>query len=109
MIARQVKRLAHWARACPENFAPQHLIALAEQARVAGADDIASARFDQAIAVARRHDAVKREALALELAARHSAAIGDAEQASARLAEAIDAYQRWGAEARVLHLRARQA
>jgi predicted ATPase len=108
-IARQVKRLAHWARACPENFAAHHLIACAEQARAAGEYEVASADFDQAIAVARRHGAVKREALALELSARHSAAIGDVEQASARLGQAIEAYRRWGAEARVLHLRAGQA
>jgi hypothetical protein len=47
---------------------------------------------------------VKREALALELAARHSAALGETEKARSRVAEAIDAYRRWGAEARVAHL-----
>jgi len=103
-IARRIKRLARWARACPENFEAQYLIACAEQARVAGDDDAASAGFDAAIASARRHGAVKREALALELAARHSAALGEAEKASSLLAEAVDAYRRWGAEARVAHL-----
>lgn len=103
-IARRIKRLARWARACPENFEAQYMIACAEQARVAGDDDAASASFEAAITSARRHGAVKREALALELAARHSAALGETEKASSRLAEAIDAYRRWGAEARVAHL-----
>lgn len=103
-IARRLKRLARWARACPANFEAQYLIACAEKARVAGDHAAASAAFDAAIASARRHGAVKREALALELAARHSAALGEAEQARARLAEAIDAYRRWGANARVAYL-----
>jgi predicted ATPase/serine/threonine protein kinase len=104
-MARRIKRLARWARACPENFEAQYLIACAEQARVAGDDDTACAKFEAAIVSARRHDAVKREALALELAARHSRALGETGKASAQLAEAIDAYRRWGAEARVDHLR----
>src|SRR5690606_22190713 len=69
-IARRLKRLARWARACPANFEAQYLIACAEKARVAGDHAAASAAFDAAIASARRHGAVKREALALELAAR---------------------------------------
>ncbi len=103
-IARRIKRLARWARACPANFEAQYLSACAEQARVAGDHAAASAGFDAAIAAARRHGAVKREALALELAARHSAARGETDKARAQLAEAIDAYRRWGAEARVAHL-----
>ncbi|HEY5925783.1 MAG TPA: AAA family ATPase, partial [Kofleriaceae bacterium] len=103
-IARRIKPLARWARACPENFEAQYLIACAEHARIAGDDSAASTSFDAAIASARRHGAVKREALALELAARHSAALGDADKAKSRLADAIDAYRRWGAEARVAHL-----
>jgi predicted ATPase/serine/threonine protein kinase len=103
-MAGYLRKLRGWAGACPHNFESQYLLAVAEQARALGKAE-AGARFEEAIAAARRHRAVKREAMALELAARFYREQGATEQAEAHLSEAVDAHRRWGAKARVAALR----
>lgn len=97
-LAWGVRRLEAWARSAPKNFEPHHLIARAELARVRG-EGAARERFQMAIASARTHGAVLREAMALELAARHAEAIADGGAAGLR-ADAVEAYRRCGAVAK---------
>jgi predicted ATPase len=102
-VAKCVRKLKRWAACCPQNFEAQYLMATAEHARIS-ADDHAGARYAEAIAAARRHGALKREALALELAARFYRQQRDEPTAESHRLEAVDAYRRWGAEAKAAAL-----
>ena len=96
-----VAQLRRWAAECPENFAPRHRLAQAEAARARGRAVEAAAGYQAAVVVARRHGAVDVEALALELAARHADAQGEPRTAADCRRDAIAAYARWGAQAKV--------
>ncbi len=100
-----VAQLRRWAAECPENFAARHRLAQAEAARVAGRAVAAAAGYQAAVLVARRSGAVDVEALALELAARHATAQGEPHTAADCRRDAIAAYERWGARAKVEQLR----
>jgi hypothetical protein len=108
VVERGLSRLRRWARACPANFAPQQLLAEAEAARARGRDAQAQAAYRAAITAAKKSAQTGIEALALELAARHFGERGESTQAEAYLREAMLAYERWGAHAKVEHLRNRQ-
>jgi hypothetical protein len=99
-IARGVRKLRDWAEACPANFEPHYLIALAELTRVRGDASATESAFERAIASARSHGAVLREGLALELAMAWAAAAGNSARAGQLRVEAIDAYRRCGATAK---------
>ena len=93
-------KLAHFARACPANFESHAQLAQAERARVHGDVAAAADHYTRAIAAARAHGAVKREALALELAARFYRAQGRTAEADAHRLEAVAAWRRFGATAK---------
>jgi len=99
-----VRKLDAWAESCPHNFAAQAHIARAERARVHGRHSEASERYDRAVAAAREHQAPRREAFALELAAAHAHAQGEPERARALTREAVLAYRRWGAQGKAAEL-----
>jgi hypothetical protein len=95
-----VRKLAAWAASCPVNYEAYHLIAHAELARILGRAREADARYEAAVASARTHRAPKREALALDLAAKHARRAGDAARAEGLAREAREAFARWGAVAK---------
>ena len=96
-LIRHSHQLDAWARSCPDNYLAHALLVHAELMRVVGRRRQAEGAYRGAIAAARGLGATKREALALELAARHAAARRDAALAERRWREAIVAYRRWGA------------
>ena len=98
------ERLLAWANDCPENFSARHALLAAERARIVGRDDEAASRYKEAIRAARRHGETGTEALACELASRHSAALGDDVLADMYLQTAAHAYIRWGAPAKAEQL-----
>jgi predicted ATPase/serine/threonine protein kinase len=100
-----VTKMKRWAKACPQNFRGRCLLVEAESARVAGHHSRAAARYRAAAAEARKQATPGIEALALELEARHLRDQGDDAQAAARMGDAIAAYERWGALAKVEQLR----
>jgi hypothetical protein len=100
----RLRKLAHWARGCPQNFEAQWMIGRAEQARARG-DAAAGPLYEQAVAAARRHGTLMREALALELYGRWLRAQGHDVESRARLTAACDVYERWGAHAKVLQMK----
>ena len=101
---RDLGKLRRWADSCPQNHEPQYRLAAAEWARVLGYSD-AEARLEAALASARRHGSMMCEAIALELWARQLRDEGRTVEARARVREAIDAYERWGAHAKAAQLR----
>jgi hypothetical protein len=96
-MAKRVAKLRSWARSCPANFEAHHYVASAELARIEGDLRGAEVEIERAITAARAHRSPKREAFALELAARLAEARG--EDPAPRRREAADAYRRWGAAA----------
>jgi predicted ATPase len=99
-IARGVRKLRSWAEACPENFEPHYLIALAELTRVRGDLSATESAFERAIASARARGAVLREGLSLELAMAWAIGAGNGARGEQLRVEAIDAYRRCGAMAK---------
>jgi predicted ATPase len=99
-VSVRVRRLAVWAASSPSNYEPYHRVAHAELARLLGRSREASARYEAAIAAAQAHRSPKREALALDLAARHARRTGEAARAEALARAAREAFVRWGAVAR---------
>ena len=107
-VARRCRKLAHFARACPANFESHARLAAAEQARLGGDAAAAMEHYAAAIEAARAHGAPKREALALELAARFLGDQARAAEADAYRSEAIAAWRRFGATAKAEALAASQ-
>ena len=103
-IHEHLDHLAGVARSCPENFASRHALVAAELARVEGQDSLALDRYEAAIGAAHEHGQIQVEALANELAGRHHLQRGRIIAARAHLLQAIAAYQRWGAAAKVAAL-----
>ena len=93
-VAKRVAKLRSWARSCPANFEPHHHLASAELARIDGDLERATEEVERAITAARAHKAPKREAFALDLAARLAEARGEDPAAPRR--EAVEAHRRWG-------------
>ncbi len=102
-IDQQLGALETWAGHCPENFAPLHLAVAAERARLRG-DAAAGELHERAISAARASRYPHVEAVACELAMRHFAASDTARAASLR-AQAIAAYEAWGAARKAQALR----
>jgi predicted ATPase/signal transduction histidine kinase/predicted Ser/Thr protein kinase len=98
-LARWLRRLQLWARACPENFAPRAWLAEAELARADGRPDQALPLYQRAIEGARAQGQLRLEALALERAGRHLRDIQSPALSDMYLRAARDAYARWGAPA----------
>jgi predicted ATPase len=100
-VAKRVASLRGWAQSCAANYEPYHLVALAELARIRGDALPAEACFERALTASRAHKSLKREALALDLAAAFFRGRGDP-RADERAREASDAYRRWGRAAKVV-------
>ena len=105
-IGCNLERLGEWAESCPENFLHKKLLIEAELARLDDRPEVAWARYEKSIDLAREHDFVHNEALAHLLAGQYSASLDLATAAQAHLREARDLYSRWGAGSRVQDLEA---
>ncbi|MFT3694348.1 MAG: AAA family ATPase [Kofleriaceae bacterium] len=97
-------RLAKWAEHCPANFDDRVALVDAEIAWMAGDDLVAMRAYERAIAAARTHDLVAREAVACELAARFYTERSFATPALAYAEQAHAAYRRWGATGKLRQL-----
>ena len=101
-----LERLEHFRRFSEVNHRHRVELVAAEVARVEERDGDALAHYDAAIAHAREHGFLHEEALANELAARFYLERGSERAARGFLVEARDAYDEWGAEAKVEQLEA---
>ncbi|HUN93956.1 MAG TPA: response regulator [Burkholderiaceae bacterium] len=106
-IAQAAAQLQAWAAHCPENYATRHRLVAAEHARLTGDELRAERLYEQAIAAARDAGLVHQEALACERAAEFHRARGLPRIADACLADAREAYARWGAVGKVRLLESR--
>lgn len=93
--------LAVAAASGPMNYAHKLALLQAEEARVAGRVAEAMALYDQAVEGAREQGYLQDEALSAELASRFYQGLGRTMIAEAYLHAAHQAYQAWGATAKV--------
>jgi len=101
--------LAPLARSCAANFRCHALLLDAELERLAGRQDAALDRYEQAIAQADEADSVQQQALANELFARFWLGRGNRGIAALYLRAALAHYRAWGAQAKVRQLLERHA
>lgn len=93
--------LAGWAASCPVNFANRYLLVGAELARIDGNPAAAMDGYEAAIASATQGGFVQNAALACELAAACRLELGDGAGALAFAGRALQAWDAWGAQAKV--------
>ncbi|HSH05793.1 MAG TPA: ATP-binding sensor histidine kinase [Anaerolineae bacterium] len=103
ITANQAK-LAAWAQHAPANQAHRHTLVQAEIARVNNDIPAAIATYDQAIDLAQNNLYNGEIALAYELTARFYQQLKQTRTASFYFQAASQAYQRWGALNKVVHL-----
>jgi len=106
-IEHGLERFQYFSEGCPTNFVHKLRLIEAEYARVQGKTEEASARYDEAIELAREHRFLHIEALAIQLAAEFRLETGRSHVGALYLREARDAFARWGASAVVAHLGAK--
>lgn len=95
------RRIAVWAKSCPENFANRAALVAAEIARLEGRELDAMRLYEEAIRLARQYGFIQNEAIANELAARFYRARGFQTSADAYVLAARACYLRWGADGKV--------
>lgn len=103
---RDRQMLHRWAETCPENFSQKAQLLDAEVARQGNHPWDALQSYDGAIAGAVAHRFLQDEAIANERAARFWLSCGKANLAESYLKQAHYAFQRWGAEQKVVQLQA---
>lgn len=108
-LAQLQAKLAIWAAQCPANFAAKHLLTLAEVARTACDVTAALSCYQQAIELARTHGYPNLEAVANELCSGFWQEQGQTRLAEVFMQDALQAYLHWGADGKVLQLRAAHA
>lgn len=96
--------IARWAAHNPATFADKAALVHAELARLEQANDVAIARYEQAIALSGEAECHPINGLACELAARFAKATGWNTAAEGYLRNAFTAWRRWGATAKLRQL-----
>jgi histidine kinase len=100
-----VQTIERWAKAAPDNHAHRLALVQAELAALHGQQAEAIELYDRAIRLAQEHGFLNQEALANELAARFHWSYKRRTVARAYILDATNAYQRWGAVAKLKVLR----
>jgi predicted ATPase/signal transduction histidine kinase len=104
LLAQNQAQMKQWVDACPANFAAHYQLVEAERARLRGAKSDAMDLYDAAIAAARGSGLVHVEGLACERAAEYWSREGKPDFAALYVERALQAYEIWGATAKVRQL-----
>lgn len=108
-VAVHYEKIATWATENAKTFADKQALLRAEILRLEGNDSAAAEHYEQAIAFSRSGQFEHINGVAHELAASFASARGLSVAAEAYLKGAINAWQRWGADAKVRQLESRHA
>ncbi|MGB9097281.1 AAA family ATPase [Erwinia sp.] len=103
------EKIATWATENAKTFADKQALLMAEILRLEGKDSAAAEQYEEAIALSRSGQFEHMTGVAHEIAASFASARGLTVAAEAYLKGAINAWQRWGAEAKVRQLASRHA
>ncbi len=106
-LGQLAERLRIWAANSPQNFEHHWLLALAEIARVHGAEAEAFSSYEKALAAMQAHETPRHRALANELYAGFWLGRGQPRVAAIFMNEARYCYAQWGASAKVADLERR--
>ncbi|MBI5896412.1 MAG: diguanylate cyclase, partial [Desulfobacterales bacterium] len=98
------KQMKRWGESCPANYLHKYLLIAAEACAVTDRHLEAADLYRQAIQSAREHGYTNNEALANERTALFYQGKGYEEIADVYLKEAYQAYQKWGATAKLREL-----
>jgi predicted ATPase len=102
---KSIKKMQKWALNSPSNCLHKLLLLKAEKAVFLGYREKAIEKFKQAIMFAQKHGFLHEEALANERLGLFLVEIEKNELGCKRLAHAMELYQKWGAQAKYLHVR----
>ena len=97
-LRRAARRMASWARNCPENFLARKLLLQAERVQARGGPQRALRLYDSAADAASRYGQVHIAALAHRNAAVLLHMHGEAHSAVEQRRMAAECYRRWGSE-----------
>jgi len=97
VLRESARKLRHWARHGPANFAHAARLLDAELARLSGSQARALALYQQAIELAHANEYIQHEALIQERRARLLASLRRETEAIAALQRAAETYLEWGA------------
>ncbi|BAZ13096.1 two-component hybrid sensor and regulator [Calothrix sp. NIES-4071] len=97
-------KIRNWANYAPMNHLHKWYLVEAEQHRVLNNKVESMEYYDKAIALAQENGYINEEALASELAAKFYLKWGKKLIAQTYIVKAYEAYQHWGAKAKVAHL-----
>ncbi|MDM8519475.1 AAA family ATPase [Anaerolineales bacterium HSG6] len=103
------EQMKMWADHAPANYQGKYELVKAELARISGDDGQARELYDNAVTLTMEHGYLNDEALANELAAKFYLSINRRHVARHYLRDAVYAYLRWGAIAKVQHLEKKYA
>ncbi|MBC7325513.1 MAG: hypothetical protein H5T99_09390, partial [Moorella sp. (in: Bacteria)] len=103
-LLREKRRLERWARHCPANFEPKHLLVAAELARTGRQEKKAALLYERAVRSAQENGYLHIAALACERAAGFYRERDLDTPAREYLRAARDGYRAWGATAKVEQL-----
>jgi tetratricopeptide (TPR) repeat protein len=105
-LKRNLAYFRNWAVIAPDQVSAKYFLLQAELESVCGNNQKALEYYTNAILIAKGSEIVCDWALASEQAARHFLALGDVHSGVHHLKVACDAYQKWGALAKVAQLKA---
>lgn len=97
-------KLASWASHAPDNYQSKYELVLAETARLRGDTFVAMDYYDRAITTAQTNSLWAEAGIAAERAAELYSALGRDRIAKQYWLDAVHAYDRWGAKAKVTAL-----
>lgn len=103
-IRKIYKKFKVWRHFCQENQGQRYLLLKAEMVRLEGKSFQAQQLYDEAIAMARANQFLQDEALGNELSARFHLSENRLTMAIAYMKRARYAYQKWGANRKVMQL-----
>ncbi len=104
IVEESIAEISLLAAVCEINFEAAHLAAKATKARLQNQHSEAMDLFDEAIAMAQKHEIPQHEALITEAAARFYAARNKTDIAKLYYQKAHHAYKIWGAEGKCMQL-----
>lgn len=104
VLQKNLKQLKKWAHSCKENFMHKYLLVRAEISRLKNKNSDAMTLYNMAIDSAQENGFLQTEALANELAAKFYLSLDMEEIAKIYMRDALGAYRKWGAMAKVQQL-----
>ena len=104
-VKKNQKKMKFWAKHGPMNYLHKWHLVEAEKYRILGKDSKAWYHYKEAIKGAKENEYINEEAIALELTAKYFLKKEDEELAGHYIRQSYAAYARWGAAAKLTHLK----